>query len=144
MRVGVDTSVIVAAVHANHPLHGEASAWLDAAFSDHEIVVTHHSLLETYAVLTRLPAPYRFAPGEAQMVLRETLQDNAQLAAFDAPSAWEALDSVGRVPAAGGESYDAFIIYLLLSAGVELIVTYNVRELRRLGHGVRIACPKEA
>ena len=50
MTFGVDTSVLVAAVHANHPRHFAASAWLDAAFSSHEVVVAHHSVIEAYAV----------------------------------------------------------------------------------------------
>ena len=55
--VGVDTSVMVAAVHANHPMHSAAARWLDAALGSHTVVVAHHSVLEAYAVLTRLPSP---------------------------------------------------------------------------------------
>ena len=64
MTLGVDTSVIIAAVHANHPVHLSSSRWLDAAFDTHDVVVAHHSVLEAYAVLTRLPAQFRVGPDE--------------------------------------------------------------------------------
>lgn len=144
MRVGVDTSVLVAALHANHPNYGPASAWLDSVLASHEVVVAHHSILETYAVLTRLPAKYRLSPAEAEMVLRRTLSGNATIAAFDSSLVWDALNSVIVAPAAEGASYDAFILYLLTSSGVEEVVTYNVRHLRRLAPGTRVVAPAEA
>ncbi len=57
MRTTVDTSVIVASFatwHEHHDVAVEAIAKLD--------VVVAHCLLETYSVLTRLPAPHRMAP----------------------------------------------------------------------------------
>ena len=143
MTVGVDTSVIIAAVHANHPVHLSSSRWLDAAFDAHDVVVAHHSLLEAYAVLTRLPARYRVTPAEAETVLRETVRDNARIAPFAAESMWNFMTAVAEVPAAGGAAYDAFIIRLLGEAGAEAIVTYNADEFRRLSPAVRIADPAE-
>jgi len=143
MKLGVDTSVIVAAVHANHPMHVPAATWLDDAFSSHELVVAHHSVLETYAVLTRLPAKYRLSPSEAQMVIHGTLHGNAHIAPFDSESVWESLDAIIAAPAAGGAAYDAFIIHLLATAGAERIVTYNVREFRRLAHEISVSEPSD-
>ena len=143
MRVGVDTSVIVAAVHANHPVHAVAAHWLDGAFVSHEVVVAHHSIMESYAVLTRLPAEYRLSPSEAETVLRGTLQENATIAPFSSESSWAALHSLAEAPAAGGATYDAFIIHLLSQAGVDVIVTYNVADFARLTRTVRVAEPAE-
>lgn len=143
MRVGVDTSVLVAAVHANHPNHKPASSWLDAAFTAHEVVIAHHSVLEAFAVLTRLPVKYRLSPSEAEMVLTETLRDNVSIASFGSGSTWKVLGWLTTVPVSGGASYDAFIIWLLQSADVEQIVTYNVHDFRRLAHGVRVSEPSE-
>ena len=143
MKIGVDTSVIIAAVHANHPVHLSSSRWLDAAFEAHEVVVAHHSVLEAYAVLTRLPAKYRVAPSEAEIVLRETLEENARIAPFSAESIWTFMTRLTAVPAAGGAAYDGFIIRLLSEAGVEAIVTYNADDFRRLSPVVRVADPAE-
>ena len=143
MTLGVDTSVIIAAVHANHPVHLSSSRWLDAAFATHDVVVAHHSVLEAYAVLTRLPAQYRVGPDEAEIVLRETLQHNARLAPFGEDSMWNFMTGMTALPAAGGAAYDAFIVRLLSEAGAEAIVTYNVDDFRRLSPHVRVTDPAE-
>ncbi|MFP4378227.1 MAG: type II toxin-antitoxin system VapC family toxin [Spirochaetales bacterium] len=137
----MDTSVIVAAVHANHPSHRLAAPWLDSAFDAHELFVAHPSLIESYAVLTRLPAKYRFSPSEADTVLRETLQDNVTIAPFTSQSSWSALSSLVEAPAAGGAAYDALIIHLLKQAGVDVITTFNVTDFTRLARTVRIRAP---
>ena len=143
MILGVDASVIIAAVHANHPVHLSSSRWLDAAFDTHDVVVAHHSLLEAYVVLTRLPAQYRVGPDEAEIVLRETLQHNARLAPFGEDSMWNFMTGMTALPAAGGAAYDAFIVQLLSEAGAEAIVTYNVDDFRRLSPHVRVTDPAE-
>ena len=143
MTLGVDTSVIIAAVHANHPVHLSSSRWLDEAFATHDVVVAHHSVLEAYAVLTRLPAQYRVGPDEAEIVLRETLQHNARLAPFGEGSMWNFMTGMTALPAAGGAAYDAFIVQLLSEAGAEAIVTYNVDDFRRLSPHVRVTDPAE-
>jgi predicted nucleic acid-binding protein len=143
VRVGVDTTVIVAAVHANHPAHAEAARWLDDAFSTHQVVLAHHSIIESYAVLTRLPADYRLSPAEAETVLTETLQNNASIAPFSSESVWDALHAFVGTPSAGGATYDAFIIHLLEQAEVDVIVTYNEADFARLTQTVRVAPPGE-
>ena len=143
MTLGVDTSVIIAAVHANHPVHLSSSRWLDAAFDTHDVVVAHHSVLEAYAVLTRLPAQFRVGPDEAEIVLRETLQHNARLAPFGEDSMWNFMTGITALPAAGGAAYDAFIVRLLSEAGAEAIVTYNVDDFRRLSPHLRVTDPAE-
>ena len=143
MRIGVDTSVIVAAVHANHPLHGPSARWLNDAFDAHEVVVAHHSVLEAYAVLTRLPGEYRLAPSEAEMVLHATVRDNAELAPFSEALIWDLLRQIGETPASGGAVYDAFIIGILMAAGVDAIATGNTAEFRRFSGSIRIIDPLE-
>lgn len=143
MTLGVDTSVVVAAVHANHPLHLASARWFDAAVDAHDVVVAHHSILEAYSVLTRLPAPYRISPSEAETVLRETVEKNARIAPFTAEAMWEVISGIVAMPAAGGAAYDAFIIRLLGEAGADAIATYNVDDFRRLAPAMRIADPAE-
>jgi predicted nucleic acid-binding protein len=143
VRVGVDTTVIVAALHANHPAHGEAARWLDGAFGSHQVVLAHHSIIESYAVLTRLPADYRLSPAEAETVLSETLQNNASIAPFSSESVWDALHAFVATPSAGGATHDAFIIHLLEQAEVDVIVTYNEADFARLTKTVRVAPPVE-
>jgi predicted nucleic acid-binding protein len=141
MTVGVDSAIIVAAVHANHPLHKPMAGWLDAALDEHAIIVAHHSVLESYAVLTRLPAPYRLGPAEADRVLRETLETHATIAPFDGAAIWDLVDRIGQMPAAGGATYDAFIVEILKGAGVHAIATSHVDQFRRLSRDIDIIDP---
>ena len=141
MRIGVDSSVIVAAVHANHPLSKISATLLNDAFQNHAVIVAHHSLLESYAVLTRLPSDFRLTPAEAEGVLRETLEANATLAPFKGEQMWPVLARLAQIPAAGGSSYDAFIIHALGDAGVDAIATFNANEFRRLSPGMQIIDP---
>ena len=120
-----------------------SARWLDAAFDAHDVVVAHHSLLEAYAVLTRLAAQYRAAPAEAEIVLRETVEGHARIAPLAAESMWDIIARLAAVPAAGGAAYDAFIIRLLSEAGADVIATYNVDAHRRLSPSVRISDPAE-
>jgi len=42
MKIGVDSSILVAGIHANHPLHAVAASWLISNIPLHELIVTHH------------------------------------------------------------------------------------------------------
>lgn len=143
MIVGIDSSIVIASVHANHPLHKPSSLWLNSVFENHEAIIAPHSILESFAVLTRLPSPYRVSPVEAQTVLRETLFPNAGIAPFTESSIWDALDRFAEIPVHGGATYDAFIINILIDAGVEYIATYNVTDFRRLAGAVPVTNPLE-
>ncbi len=61
MNAAVDTSVVVAGLCSWHPNHDAAKAVLGA-----QPTLVSHVLLESYSVLTRLPAPRRLEP---QLVL---------------------------------------------------------------------------
>lgn len=67
MKVLFDTSVLVAAMLAEHPRHPESLPWLQRV-QVKEIAgfVSTHTLAELYAVLTRLPRTPRINPGLAQ------------------------------------------------------------------------------
>jgi predicted nucleic acid-binding protein len=100
-------------------------------------------LLEAYAVLTRLPAAYRLSPSEAVMVLRETLQQNAAIAPFAAESTWSVVQLLSTIPAARGASYDAYIVEVLRSAGVDAVVTYNADDFRRISGALDVVDPSD-
>jgi len=60
-----DTSVLVAALMSWHPRHSDARS----AIATRIDAIPGHVLLETYSVLTRLPAPHRITPADAGAVL---------------------------------------------------------------------------
>jgi predicted nucleic acid-binding protein len=109
----VDTSVAVAAFGEWHKLNRQARGILDEG-----ALLPVHAMLETYAVLTGFPPPYRASPA----VVDEWLQGR-----FDgflaAPSPAQHAELVSRIAVAGraGASiYDALIGFTAKLAGAEL------------------------
>ena len=102
MRIGVDSSILVAGVHANHPLHAVAAGWLIKNIPLHELIVSHHSILETYAVLTRLPGKLRLTGPEVNQVLESTIKPNMRIADISSSSIWNCIESLVNHSALGG------------------------------------------
>ncbi len=141
MKIGVDSSILVAGVHANHPLHAVAANWLIRNIASNELIVAHHSILETYAVLTRLPGKLRTSGSEAKQLLESTVKSNMHVADFSSVSIWDCIDSIVSHSAVGGHSYDAFIIEILNNAEVEAIATFNTTHFIELTPDLPIIDP---
>jgi len=143
MKIGVDSCILIAGVHANHPLHAPAADWLIRNISLHELIVTHHSILETYAVLTRLPGELRTTGPEAKKLLETSIQPNMKIAEFNASSIWDCIDSIVNQSAVGGRSYDAFIAEILINAGAEAIATFNTTHFNELSLPMSVIDPSK-
>lgn len=141
MRIGVDSSVIVAAVHLNHPRHVAAADWLVSALAGHELTVCHHSVLEAYAVLTSLPGSLRVTPPEARELLSATVRANMSVADFMPESIWTTVDFLVPGTVCGGRSYDAFVAFVLRSAGAQAVATFNRRHFSGLAEGLEVIDP---
>lgn len=109
-----DTSLVVAAFASWHERHETARRALDGGLR-----LIEHCALETYSVLTRLPAPHR-APGE---VVREFLK-----ARFPQPflrlSAGAYRDFLSALPdraVSGGAAYDALVAATAADHDAELV-----------------------
>jgi hypothetical protein len=68
--------------------------------------IAAHSLIETYAVLTRLPAPYRLSCADTLELLRQNFAA-AKVAALGASAFWTLLDRAASGLVRGGRTYDA-------------------------------------
>ena len=106
--------MVVAAFASWHEKHDTARRMLDTALR-----LIEHCALETYSVLTRLPAPHR-APGDVVM--------DFLAARFRQPflrlNARAYRDFLLRLPdqgISGGASYDALVAATAASHGVELV-----------------------
>jgi predicted nucleic acid-binding protein len=97
-----DTSLLVPALVSWHPGHDPARR----AIRESVTAVPAHVLLETYSVLTRLPAPHRVSPGDAAAVVT-----GLRLEPVTLPAAQQR-DLVAVVSEAGirgGAVYDALV-----------------------------------
>lgn len=129
-----DTSCMVAAICGWHEHHARAAAEIERRLeSGDALVVAAPALVETYAVLTRLPSPHRLSPTDSQALLEASfLSDGAETVALDADGYVRLLRGAAERGIAGGRTYDAVIVTCAQSAGVDAILTFNERQFRAL------------
>lgn len=120
--IALDTSVVVAAFASWHEAHDAAAALLAR-----EPRLPAHVMLETYAVLTRLPPPHRAPPD----VVTAFLKQRFRRAPLGLPPSLHArlLDRVSTSGLTGGALYDALIGATAKHAGASLI-TRDLRAAR--------------
>ncbi len=143
MKIGIDSCILVAGVHANHPLHAVAADWLIRNIPLHKLIVSHHSILEAYAVLTRLPGEFRIDGIEAKQLLESTIRPNMIIAKFDASSIWDYITTLVNQSATGGNSYDAFIAGILKNHGADAIATFNTRHFIKFASCLSVIDPSK-
>ena len=115
MKTTADTSVLVAAFASWHEHHGVATA----AIARVDAIVAH-CLLETYSVLTRLPAPHRMT---AKVVATYLDKSFATHPVFVLPATEQRALVASCVSRglAGGSIYDALIAATCAHAHLHLV-----------------------
>jgi predicted nucleic acid-binding protein len=109
-----DTSIIVAAFASWHERHESARAALAAG-----VRLVDHCALETYSVLTRLPAPHRAPAQLVRQFLRERF--TGSLLRLPAAAYRSFVLSLPEHDVAGGAAYDALIAATAAHVGAQLI-----------------------
>ena len=144
MKTLEDTSCLVAAMVETHPAHERAWAWFERARSSkQDLLVCAHTLVELYAVLTRLPVKPRIGPGAARRLIRENVEAEATVIALDPSDYATVLDRMAEQGLTGGVIYDALAVRAAEKAGAGRIVTLNEADFRRLclAGGVVVVAP---
>lgn len=143
MKVAFDTSVIVPALVLAHPNHATAQSWLKAASAGRvDGIMAWHALMESYAVLTRLPVAPPVSPAaacKALEVLRRTLRPVAATRGiYDA-----AMRLAVEVEARSGAIFDALHLATAEHERCDAVLTYDASDFERLAGGtsMRIVVP---
>ncbi len=110
----VDASVLVAAFGTWHERHDEAVAATRGVST-----LVAHAELETYSVLTRLPAPFRAAP----RVVVDSLSENypGDRLVLSAAKRRRLVRELAEGGVTGGKVYDALIGLTARAHGLELV-----------------------
>ncbi|HEV7720877.1 MAG TPA: PIN domain-containing protein [Iamia sp.] len=119
MTIALDTSAAVPFVMASHGAHRATRQRLGTK----DLVLTQHSLAETYSVLTRLPGDARVAPEDAVRLLAANFGEPALLPPADARTLPALLAPLGI---SGGATYDA-LVALAARAHALPLATRDVR-----------------
>lgn len=120
MTITADTSVLVASFaswHEHHDLAFAAVGRLDGVIA--------HCLLETYSVLTRLPAPHRMSAGVVSKYLEATFGRHA-LFGLPPDEQRKLVKTCASQGVSGGSVYDAVIAATCARANAKLL-TLDVR-----------------
>ena len=142
--IALDSSVIVAGLLAWHEAHAAALRALVEARGTYgaQMVVPAPAVVESYAVLTRLPAPHRLAPGDALELLSGSFENNATIVALDGGETWRFLQKMAHDGIAGGRTYDALILQCAEKARATSLLTLDRTDFTRLDPGdIRIVVP---
>jgi len=130
MLVALDSSVLIAAILVWHEHHSASHREVERlAASDADAVIPTHALLESYSVITRLPAPHRLCPSDARQLLDGSFRD--WVTAPYPEQIWSLIGRIADTETTGGAVYDALIVESALAAGADEVVTWNVSHFQR-------------
>jgi len=133
---------MVAAVCTWHERHAAAVAGIEERLDrGQQMAIAAHALLETYAVLTRLPSPHRLAPADAWALVKANFVDSAPVEALTGPAHITLLSRLAGTGIGGGRSYDAVIAACAGSAKVDALLTFNPRHFDPAPEGVAVIEP---
>lgn len=141
MTVGLDTSVLVAALVGAHPRHLPSRAWLAAAAAGRvDARVALHAAAETWSVLTRAPLPAPLDGATARALVTAALAHAPPLPC-DAVTYDLAVERCVSAGLRGGAVHDALHLVSAERAGADLLLTWNPRDFERLRPALRVATP---
>jgi predicted nucleic acid-binding protein len=128
-RFGLDSSCVIALLSDWHIHHRTTLDCYQNLIAAGGIpVVPGHALLESFAVMTRLPAPYRVPPELAKQVLETSFANTAVIEAVTSAGVWATMDLVAQQGLGGGRIYDAMIASSVLEARAHVLYTWNVKH----------------
>lgn len=133
MRILFDTSVLIAAMIEGHSAHRVALPWLQRIRAKTDAgLVAAHTLIELYAVLTRLPVSPRISPAMALQLIQNNVLDTCTIVTFSDAEYAVLLKHLVDLGIVGGVVYGALPLHAAWTAGVDRIVTLNAHDFRRV------------
>jgi predicted nucleic acid-binding protein len=131
MRVFLDTSVLVAAVLEQHEAHERAFAALERVHEGKDQgFISAHGLAEIYAVLTKLPPPFRHSTEQAFLSLEENVLKHFNIASLTAGDYVALLREAALAGIQGGTVYDAVALKAAAKSGAQRIFTLNLKHFQ--------------
>jgi predicted nucleic acid-binding protein len=136
---------MLATVSNWHEHHEQAIRELESRLAAGEtMVVAGPALVEAYSVLTRIPPPQRLPPARALSLIEANFDGPDVETVSLSPAEYRLLLRQGpEQGVAGGRIYDAVIVACGLSAGVDVLLTFNERHFRALAaEKIRVVVPR--
>ena len=133
MKLLLDTSVLVAAMVEKHPAHSAAYPWLKRIKEGVDAgVVAAHTIAELYAVLSVLPLQPRLSPEMTRQLIEHNVLSVCEVLIASKEDYITVVNRLANLGLSGGVIYDALILQVGLNADVDLALTLNPKDFRRV------------
>lgn len=133
MKVLFDTNVVVAAFINFHPAHRRSLTWLQRAVKKKiEGLVSVHSLIEIYSVITKLPLSPKISTDLALKLIKENILNSFKLITYSSGDYVDLLANLEKNIISGGAGYDGLIMYAAEKSKADKIITLNVNDFIRV------------
>lgn len=137
MKVLFDTNVVVAAFINSHPAHSRSLPWLQKAVKKQiEGLISVHSLIEIYSVITRLPLSPKIGTDLALKLIKENILNSFKLITYNSGDYIDLLVSLEKNNISCGASYDGLILRAAEKSKADKIITLNVDDFIRISPGL--------
>ena len=145
MKSFLDTSVLVAAFHVDHP-HHQPSFDLFVRCKKVDACCGLHSLAEVYGTLTGMRVASRRASGDQALLFIGNIRERLTLVGLDEHEYFQMLETSAAAGLLGGAIYDTILGHCALKADAETIYTWNTKDFLRLPAAIagRVKTPDQA
>src|SRR5262245_11199934 len=121
-----DTSCMITVICTWHEHHERAAKEIAHRLNRGEtMIIAAPALVEAYAVLTRLPSPYRLSPTDALILLDNNFISTTKITALDGSSYRALLRQAPADGIVGGQTHDAVVAACALHAKAATLLTFN-------------------
>lgn len=120
-----------------HPAHVQGLAWLKRVRRGPDKgLVAAHSLAELYAILTTLPVHPPISPSDARRLIQHNIIGFLEIVFLSDEDYIQVIEHLVQQGIVGGATYDALILRAAEKAEVDLVVTLNEKDFRRIYPGL--------
>jgi predicted nucleic acid-binding protein len=91
-----------------------------------------HSLLEFYAVITRLPGRDRISSDQV-LLLVQNIRERLTIISLSPEDYFAVLEKSAAARVFGGTVYDVLLAHCALKASAEILCTWNVKRFQQFG-----------
>ena len=133
MKVLFDSSIFVAAFLNSHPGHTDSLPWLQKVKGKElDGVISAHSLVEVYSVLTRLPLSPKISSPLALHLIKENILNDFEIITYTKKDYIKLLENLSNSNITGGASYDGLILIAAEKLKIDKILTLNIDDFIRV------------
>ena len=133
LKILFDSSVLIAAFVESHPKHKPALSFLvKAKRKEFQLLVSSHTILEIYSVLTSAPFKPKITPILAKQLIENNIKNIAKTICLKDEDYFKIVEKMSNSNFSGGIIYDAIVVECALIAKADEILTLSSKDFLRL------------